>query len=159
PIFVHPNDFMAKERLSKYYMGIVVGTLAETTVAVSSLLLGNVFGKFQKLKMVFCHGGGAIPYQIGRLQHAVDIREELKDANVDISKGIRNILFDSVVFTPEALDFLIKETGEDNVVLGTDYPFNMGNWNSAKDLQNLSTISETTRNKVMLENTKKLYGL
>ncbi len=159
PIFVHPNDFMAKERLSKYYMGIVVGTLAETTVAVSSLLLGNVFAKFPKLKMVFCHGGGAIPYQVGRLEHAVKIRQEFKDANVDIRKALKNILFDSVVFTPNALEFLINETGEDNVVLGTDYPFNMGNWGSARDIENLAAINGETRNKIMLENTRKLYSL
>lgn len=157
PIFVHPNDFFGKERLSKYYMGIVVGTLAETTVAVTSVLFGGVFRKFPKLKMIFCHGGGAIPYQVGRLKHAVSIRDELKGANVDVDADIKNVFFDTVVFDNESLEYLVGKTGVDNVVLGTDYPFNMGNWNSAKDLEKHPSIPASKKEQIFLGNARKLY--
>lgn len=160
PIFVHPNDFLGGDRLSKYYMGIVVGTLAETTVAVTSMIFGGIFNKFPKLKMVFCHGGGAIPYQSGRLKHAVSIRNELKGSNVDVDKSLKNnIYFDSVVFDDEALQFLIEKSGADNVLLGTDYPFNMGNWDSAKALGDHKGVDDLSKNKIFLENTMKLYKL
>ncbi len=159
PIFVHPNDFLGPERLQKYYMGIVVGTLAETTVAVTSMIFGGVFNKFPKLKMIFCHGGGAIPFQVGRLKHAVSIRDELRGSDVDVDRGLKNVFFDSVVFDDEALKFLVEKTGSDNVLLGTDYPFNMGNWHTAKDLANHKTIPAAAKEKIFLGNTKKLYRL
>ena len=159
PIFVHPNDFLGKERLEKYYMGIVVGTLAETTVAVTSMLFGGVFNKFPKLKMIFCHGGGAIPYQVGRLKHAVTIRDELRGSNVDVQKGLKNIFFDTVVFDGESLQFLVDKTGVDNVLLGTDYPFNMGNWNSARDVTGHPGFDEKVKRQVVLDNARKLYNL
>lgn len=159
PIFVHPNDFLGGDRLSKYYMGIVVGTLAETTVAVTSMIFGGIFNKFPKLKMVFCHGGGAIPYQAGRLKHAVNIRDELKGSNVDVDKALKNIYFDTVVFDDPSLQFLVEKTGAENVLLGTDYPFNMGNWDSAKALDNHKGIDQATKNKIFIENTKSLYRL
>ncbi len=159
PIFVHPNDFLGGERLKKYYMGIVVGTLAETTVAVTSMIFGGVFNQFPNLKMVFCHGGGAIPYQSGRLKHAVNIRDELKGSNVDVDRSLKNIYFDTVVFDDEALQFLIEKTGADNVLLGTDYPFNMGNWDSQKALSAHKGVNDAVKNQIFTENTKKLYNL
>lgn len=159
PIFVHPNDFLGADRLSKYYMGIVVGTLAETTVAVTSMIFGGIFNKFPKLKMVFCHGGGAIPYQSGRLKRAVSIRDELSGSNVDVDRSLKNIYFDTVVFDDESLKFLVEKTGKDNVLLGTDYPFNMGNWNSAKALASHSGIDDASKNKIFIDNTRNLYKL
>jgi len=160
PIFVHPNDFLGPERLAKYYMGIVVGTIAETTIAVTSLLFGGVYNKFPKLRMIFCHGGGAIPFQIGRLKRALSIRNELKGANVDIDRSLRtNVFFDTVVFDISSLNFLVNNTGADNVLLGTDYPFNMGNWNSVKQVEMDPNISDSFKNQILFENAKKLYKL
>lgn len=159
PIFIHPNDFLGKDRLAKYYMGIVVGTLAETTVAVTSVLFGGVIGKFPKLNMIFCHGGGAIPYQVGRLQHAVSIRDELKGSNVDVERDLKNIFFDTVVFDDQSLEYLVKKTGDENVLLGTDYPFNMGNWNSALNVEAHPTVDRKSKNRIFLDNAKKLYHL
>ena len=159
PIFVHPNDFLGRERLEKYYMGIVVGTIAETTVAVSSVLFGGVIGKFPRLKMIFCHGGGAIPYQIGRLRHAIGTRNEFGKNTVDIDKSMKNIYFDTVVFSPSSLSFLVNETGVENVVLGTDYPFNMGNWNSFNDIEKAGEISRKEKDLIEIGNAKKLYRL
>lgn len=159
PVFVHPNDFLGKERLAKYYMGIVVGTLAETTVAVTSVLFGGVIKRFPKLKMIFCHGGGAIPYQVGRLQQAVSIRDELKGSDVNIDRDLKNIFFDTVVFDEESLQYLVSKTGDQNVLLGTDYPFNMGNWHSAHDVRDHPTIGQDSKDRIFLDNARKLYNL
>ena len=137
PIFVHPNDFLGPERLSKYYMGIVVGTVAETTIAVTSLLLGGVFKKFPGLKFIFCHGGGAIPYQISRIKHALTTRDEIKGSTPFDDKDLKNLFFDSVLFDRRSMQFFVDAWGVDNVVFGTDYPFNMGNWKSHETLESL----------------------
>ena len=98
PIFVHPNDFLGGERLSKFYMGIVVGTVAETTVAITSLLLGGVLKKFPRLKFIFCHGGGAMPFQIGRIKHATEVREEVRGREPFNDENLKQIFFDTVLF-------------------------------------------------------------
>ncbi|MEM0158159.1 MAG: amidohydrolase family protein [Thermoplasmataceae archaeon] len=159
PIFVHPNDFMGGKRLQKYYMGIVVGTLAETTVAVTSMVFGGVFRVFPQLNMIFCHGGGAIPYQIGRLMHAARTRKEIQGMETDIHALMKTIHFDTVVFREDALLTLLRERGVNNVVFGTDYPFNMGQWDSAKMIKNASGIEPGARRKILAENAKRLYGL
>ncbi|OWP56851.1 MAG: hypothetical protein B2I17_03575 [Thermoplasmatales archaeon B_DKE] len=159
PIFVHPNDFMGKERLEKYYMGIVVGTIAETTVAVTSILFGRLMEEFPHLKMIFCHGGGAIPFQIGRLRHAIGTRNELNKSTLNVDESMRNIYFDTVVFSPSSLNFLVKETGSENVVLGTDYPFNMGNWNSFNDIEKADFMTRGEKDSIELRNAMKLYKL
>ncbi|MDS0256532.1 amidohydrolase [Thermoplasmatales archaeon AK] len=159
PIFVHPNDFMGGKRLQKYYMGIVVGTIAETTVAVTSMVFGGVFKRFPKLKMIFCHGGGAIPYQIGRLRHAAATRQEVRELGADLKSLMKTIYFDTVVFDDESLKLLVKERGDENVTLGTDYPFNMGQWDSASMISESRGIPESAKKKILFENAAKLYGL
>ena len=154
PIFVHPNDFLGPERLSKYYMGIVVGTIAETTIAVASLLLGGVFKKFPGLKFIFCHGGGAIPYQISRIRHALTTRDEIKGSVPFDDSDLKNLYFDSVLFDKDSMKFLVDTWGVDNVVFGTDYPFNMGNWRS-HDI--LGSLKLKEKEKVFEKNVMGLY--
>ena len=159
PIFVHPNDFLAKERFERYYMGIVVGTIAETTIAVTSTVFGGVFKKFPKLKMIFCHGGGAIPYQAGRLGRAVAVRDELSGSGVNVRKALENVYFDTVLFDNLSLEFMIDQIGARNVVFGTDYPFNMGNWTSAKMIKEDPKLDLDTKNTILVENSRALYGV
>ncbi len=157
PIFVHPNDIMAKERFNKYYAEIVIGTIVETSTTLTAMLLGNVFKRFNRLKAIFCHGGGAIPYQISRLEHAVKVRKEI-DPSVDIRASLRNVYFDTVLFNDDSLEFLIKSMGVEHVVLGTDYPFNMGDWDSANRVLNLKPITQDQKKKILYDNPASLYS-
>lgn len=159
PVFVHPNDFLGKERLEKYYMGIVVGTVAETTIAVTSTIFGGIFKKFPKLKMIFCHGGGAIPFQVGRLEHAVEVREEVSESKINVRDALRNVFFDTVLFDNKSLDFMVRQIGPDNVLMGTDYPFNMGNWNSAKMIASHPELDDSVKQQLLLGNVRNLYRL
>ncbi len=154
PILVHPADIMSPDRMRKYYMEIVVGTLAETTVAITSLLFGGVLRQFPKLKFVFCHGGGAVPYQIGRLRRATEVREDLKGIDV---WDLRKLYFDAVLFEPLSLEFLVKTVGVDRVVLGTDYPFNMGDWRAVEIVKRTS-LNEEDKMRIAWRNAVELYG-
>jgi|ECHnycMinimDraft_1075156.scaffolds.fasta_scaffold00453_4 aminocarboxymuconate-semialdehyde decarboxylase len=158
PIFVHPNDVLGAERMRKYYLEIVMGTIAETSIAISSVIFGGVTEQFPKLKFIFCHGGGAIPYQIGRLKRAIEVREELKGGKVSIERAFNNLYFDTVLFYPLSIKFLIDVAGKDRIVLGTDYPFNMGDWDIVKRIRDLS-LDEKVKEDVYYKNAKRIYKL
>ncbi len=157
PILVHPNDPLGPERLKKYYMGIVVGTLFETTVAASSLIFGGVLKRLPRLKFIFCHGGGALPYQLGRLERGAVVRSEMKESGVSVDEDFHRLYFDSVVFRNSSLEFLLDVAGPDRVVFGTDYPFNMGDPRSFENIKQLPESGET-KSKIA-SNAKPLYGL
>jgi len=157
PILVHPNDILAPDRMKKYYLPIALGTLAETDLAVASVLFGGILERFPKLKFIFCHGGGTIPYQVGRIKRAADVREEItrKDA---VQKHFSKLYFDTVLFDEGALKFFISRVGSERAVFGTDYPFNLGTWDAVSRMINLDLDNES-KTKVMLSNATELYKL
>jgi len=159
PILVHPNDILGRDRMKRYYLPIVVGTLLETTIAIASVIFGGVLDKFPRLKFIFCHGGGAVPYQIGRLQRALEVRDECKG----LVRGraidyLKKIYVDTVVFDDDSLDFLVKRMGPENVVLGTDYPFNMGEWDSHLRVGRLDITKENIE-KILVHYAKRLFKI
>ena len=157
PVLIHPNDPLGPERLERYYMAIIVGTLLETTTAVSTLIYGGVLKRLPRLKFVLCHGGGAIPYQIGRLAAGSRVRKELKEAEPSVEQDFRKLYFDSVLFSGSSLKFLLDTAGPDRVVFGTDYPFNMGDPHSMDDIRRLP-VDEGVKSRIA-SNARSLYGL
>ena len=127
-IFIHPHGGIAGERLSSYYMKNFVWLPFDTTIAAASLVFGGVLERHPKLKICLAHGGGFVPYQAGRFQHAYDVRPEAK---VNLPNGpaasIGRLYYDTIVHKKSVLEFLVKEAGADRVLLGSDYPFDMGN--------------------------------
>jgi 4-oxalmesaconate hydratase len=95
----------------------------EETIAVYGLLNSSVFQDFPNLKIVCSHGGGAIPYQIGRFNAGTAPRKDM-----DISKSIlfqdrlKSMYFDTVLYSKEALELLIKVVGPDNLLFGSECP-------------------------------------
>ncbi|MEM4303257.1 MAG: amidohydrolase family protein [Candidatus Caldarchaeum sp.] len=159
PVFVHPNEVMSPDRHRKYYSSIVVGTLAETTLAISSIIFGGVLDRFPRLKLIFAHGGGAVPFQAGRLEHASKVRQECKGLNRNFMEYLKMIHYDSVLFMPEALEYLIRLFSVKNVLLGTDYPFNMGDFQSHRLVESLDSLTHEERAMILSENAKRLYCL
>jgi len=157
PILVHPNDIVGADRMKKYYLPIVVGTLVETTIAIASVIFGGVLEKFPNLKFIFCHGGGAVPYQLGRLERALEAREECKGKiKGEVKDYFRKLYFDTVLFSEDSLKFLIQRVGSEKLVLGTDYPFDMGDWFSLSRIGRLS-LSKQDYDLIVRENARKLY--
>ncbi len=125
-LFVHPLGCSLGERLSDYYLINVVGHPAETAVALSHLIFGGVLDRFPRLKICAAHGGGYLPFYIGRSDHAYEVRPESRTTARRPSSYLRQIWFDSLVYRGDALRHLIDIAGASQVVLGTDYPFDMG---------------------------------
>jgi aminocarboxymuconate-semialdehyde decarboxylase len=112
--------------LAGYHLSNVVGNPHETFVAASRLIVGGVFDRHPGLRVQLVHGGGAFPYQLGRLEHAYGAREETKSvAKRNPMSYLDQFLFDTVVFDERALRFLLELAGPERVVFGTDLPFDM----------------------------------
>jgi aminocarboxymuconate-semialdehyde decarboxylase len=123
PVFVHPTTGgLGLEVLEAHYLWNTVGNPTETTITAAHLVMQGVMDDHPGLKVVLAHGGGAITPLRGRLQHA----QTFKPPGRDVIAAIRRFHFDTVVFDPGVLRALVDFAGPDRVVLGSDYPFDMG---------------------------------
>jgi aminocarboxymuconate-semialdehyde decarboxylase len=127
-ILVHPWDMMGRETMPKYWLPWLVGMPAEQSRAACSLIFGGVLERLPKLRVMFAHGGGSFPYTIGRIEHGFRMRPDL--VAVDNARNPREyfkrMYFDSCVHDSQALTYLLDVVGRDRVMLGTDYPFPLG---------------------------------
>jgi len=127
-LFVHPWDMASGGRFSKYWLPWLVGMPAETATAICCLLMGGVLQRFPRLKVCFAHGGGSFPFTVGRIQHGYNVRPDLCATDCDVAprEFLGKIWTDSLVHDNTALELLLEVIGEDRVMLGTDYPFPLG---------------------------------
>lgn len=125
-ILIHPHDVAGAERMKGYHLRNLVGNPMETALAASRLLFAGVLQRHPELRVVLAHGGGALPWLLGRLDRGFRVRPECRDGETAPSQTARRFLYDTVVHSPEALRALIAWMGPTQIVLGTDYPFDMG---------------------------------
>jgi len=126
PILVHPHDVAGVNRMGAYYLNNLVGNPMETTLAGARLLFGGVLERYPGLRIILSHGGGALPHLIGRLEHGYGVRPEAKLRAKAPIEHLRKLYFDTVVFNHGVLRHVVETAGVEQVVLGTDYPFDMG---------------------------------
>jgi len=127
-VFVHPWDMMGEGDMQKYWLPWLVGMPAEVSRAICSLIFSGVLERLQGLRICFAHGGGSFPATIGRIDHGFNVRPDLCAIDNPHSprKYLGRIYFDSLVHEPAKLDFLVKLVGADQIALGSDYPFPLG---------------------------------
>jgi len=127
-ILVHPWDMMGKESMPKYWLPWLVGMPAELSRAACSLVFGGVLERLPDLRLCLAHGGGSFPYTIGRIEHGFNMRPDLvaTDNFRNPREYLSRLYFDSWVADPRALRYLIDTCGVKQVMLGTDYPFPLG---------------------------------
>ncbi len=159
-IFVHPWDMAGQKQMPKYWLPWLVGMPAETSLAICSMIFGGVFQRLPKLRVAFAHGGGSFPYTIGRVEHGFVVRPDL--CAVDNPYNPRNYLgkfyVDSLVHDPQALDFVMKLLGEDKIVLGTDYPFPLGELEAGSLIHSMP-YSQALKEKLLSSNALEWLGL
>lgn len=127
-VFVHPWEMMGEKDMQKYWLPWLVGMPAETSRAICSLIFSGTLEKCKDLRICFAHGGGSFPSTIGRIEHGWQVRPDLCaiDNPINPQDYVRKIYYDSLVHSPEMLEFLVKFAGAERVALGTDYPFPLG---------------------------------
>lgn len=125
-VFLHPFGCSLDERLDRFYLSNTVGQPVENAVALSHLIFAGVLDRHPNLRLVAAHGGGYLPFAIGRSDRGWKVRPEARRCRHEPSSYLTKIWFDTVVHDPRALRALIEVAGASQVVLGSDFPFDMG---------------------------------
>ena len=126
-IFMHPLGFTQGERLTNHYFNNVIGNPLDTTIAVSLLIFDGVVQRNPKIKFIAAHGGGFIAHYWARMDHAWKARPDCRTViKRKPSSYLEKFYFDTITFDPAMLKNLIDRYGADHVLLGTDYPYDMG---------------------------------
>jgi aminocarboxymuconate-semialdehyde decarboxylase len=126
-ILLHPINVAGADRLSSYYLGNLIGNPLDTTIAAACLVFSGVLERHPTLKICLAHGGGFVPYQAGRFLHGWHVRKEPKGKlPKPPTESLARFYFDTIVHSKDVLEFLVGNAGADRVLLGSDYPFDMG---------------------------------
>lgn len=125
PLLIHPHYVAGQNRMGEYNLRNLVGNPTETALAGARLLLGGVLERHPHLLVILSHGGGALPHLVGRLEHGYRVRPECRSAAIPPSTGLKQFYYDTVVFHPMVLKHVVEIVGASQLILGTDYPFDM----------------------------------
>ncbi|RFC71032.1 amidohydrolase family protein [Streptomyces sp. AcE210] len=126
-VFLHPFGCTLDERLDQWYLSNSVGQPTENAVALSHLIFSGVLDRHPDLKIIAAHGGGYLPTHIGRADHAWTTRADAGSGCAHLpSSYLKRLYFDSLVHDPYVLRELVRVAGADRVLLGSDFPFDMG---------------------------------
>jgi len=125
-LFMHPLGFTHGQRLCEHYLNNLIGNPLESAIAVSHLIFGGVLERYPRLKLCVAHGGGYLPTYWGRMDHAWRERDDCRQfIPRPPSEYLRRLYFDTVVFDRRHLRFLLDTYGPEQLLMGTDYPFDM----------------------------------
>lgn len=156
---LHPQGFTHGQRMDDYYLVNVVCMPLASTVALSRMILGGVWERNPNFKMLVVHGGGYLPFYFARTDHAHSVRPELrKHITRKPSEYLHKLHFDTTVFEPKMVEYLLDEFGEEHVLLGTDYPFDMGPTDPLAFLAEVD-MSDTARDLVLGGNAARLFKI
>ena len=159
-IFMHPIGFTQGQRLMDHYFNNVIGNPLETTVAASHLIFDGVMDRYPRLKILLPHAGGYLAHYWARMDHAhrarPDCRTVIKKAP---SSYLKKFYFDTITFDRDMLRSLIDKWGDDHVVLGTDYPFDMGEVDPVGLIESVARLGRAEKNRIMGSNAARLLGI
>ncbi|KAL3210682.1 hypothetical protein MRX96_008631 [Rhipicephalus microplus] len=160
-LFVHPWDMPPSKRYDKYWMQWLVGMPAETTAAICEVMFGGLLERFPRLKLCFAHGGGSLPYTVGRIQHGFDVRPDLcaVDNKIPPKSYLGDLYADSLVHSHGSLRLLLDVLGEDRVMLGSDYPYPLGEIERPGRLIETSGLQDSLKEKLLWKNAASFLGI
>jgi aminocarboxymuconate-semialdehyde decarboxylase len=159
-VFIHPSGFTEPRRFGRFYFSNVIGNPLDTTMALHHLIFDGVLERYPSLKIIASHGGGYLPAYSGRIDHAWGART---DAHGTLPKApsfyLKKIYLDTIVFTPHQLEALVELFGVDKILLGTDYPYDMGEYDPIGHIASVASFTDADRAAIAGGNAKALFGL
>jgi aminocarboxymuconate-semialdehyde decarboxylase len=160
-VLVHPWDMMGGARTARWMMGWTVSMPAETQLSIVALILGGGFDRLPKsLRICFAHGGGSFAFLLGRLENAWHNRDVARGRSAQPPAAYTDRFYvDSAVFDARALRLLIEVMGEERVMLGSDYPFPLGEQRVGKLIRDMADLSDAARRKLLVANARRFLGL
>jgi aminocarboxymuconate-semialdehyde decarboxylase len=159
-VLVHPWDMMARDRMPDHMMPWTVGMPAETQLSVVALILSGAFDRLPpNLRICFAHGGGSFAFLLGRLQNAWENHPVARGTcQSPPSHYVDRFFVDCAVFEERTLKFLLDIMGEDHIVLGSDYPFPLGE-KRVGALVRRSGLPSQVKAKVLAANATRFLGI
>ncbi len=160
PVLVHPTapPGIRTMDMAKHHLVPPVGFIFDTTIALARMLYDGFLDRYPNLKIIAAHGGGALPYLVGRLDIC---HEKIPGCGAHTKElprdGMRRIYVDSVVFQKEALELAVAVCGPENVLYGSDYPHNIGDM--AGCLSRVDALASGVRDKVRGENARRIFRI
>jgi aminocarboxymuconate-semialdehyde decarboxylase len=160
PIFLHPLKVIGMEdRLKKYFLANLLGNPFDTAAAAAHLIFGGVLDRFPRLNFVLPHGGGALPFLIGRLRHGAERRPELAHMQGDVTRYLKRFYYDTITHADASFAYLVELVGAERILLGSDYCFDMGYERPVEVVANLPSITDDERAAILAGNAEKLLGI
>jgi len=159
-VFVHPQGpSIGQERMGQYYLPFMVGYPADSALAAARLILGGVLERLPRLRLCFAHGGGAFPAALGRLDHGHRVRPEAKKFIAQPpSRYAKSLYFDTLTHDPRLLAFNLEKFGSERIMIGSDYPFDMGVDSPLSQLEGLS-LSAADRDNITHQTARRFLRL
>ena len=158
-IFAHPNTQGSAGRLDCYYLTNLIGNPLDTTIMVGKLMFSGALDELPDLKILLAHGGGFLPYQIGRFDHGHAVRPDTSvHTRSKPLEMLRRFYFDALTHSPQSIRHLIDVVGADRVVIGTDAPFDMGEEHPVESIDAVPGITAAERENIFYRNAERLFG-
>lgn len=159
-IFLHPSGFTDTSRLKEHFLTNVIGNPLDTTLAIAHIVYGGVLERYPGLKFVVAHGGGYMGHYPARMDHAYRVRPECHDhIKRPPSYYMKKIYYDTMVFGETQLEHLVKLWGENHVVIGTDYPYDMGYYKPVDFIERTKSLTRKQKDAIIGGNAAKILGL
>ena len=160
PAFVHPANVLGADRLAPFFLNNLIGNPTDTAVAAGCLIFGGVLAEMPSLKFVLAHGGGTCPLLRGRWEHAWKLNL-VEDSVITRppSEYFRKLYFDTLTHSAPYLSALVEQVGADRVMLGSDYPFGMGDFTPPYSVAGLPHTSEGDKALIESANAIRVFGL
>ena len=156
-VFIHPIAPRDRGALDAHYLRNIIGNPLETTIAATSLLAGGRAHRHERIELCLAHGGGYTCAAAGRLRHAQGVRAELRDmAPSSAQELVRRFRYDTLVHDEATLRQLVDAAGIDNVLLGTDFPADMGQPDAAADIRANPLLTSEERDAILAGNARRI---
>ena len=157
-VVIHPCNPLPGVDLSRNFLDNMVGRPAESSIAVARLLFSGVLERYPDLVVCVVHGGGFIPYQVGRMQRGFQAAPHLTAKHISTAPAemAERLYYDTVLNDARALAFLVDRMGADQVVVGTDYPFEMGDPSPVQTVNEIPGLSDDQRDLILEGNVARL---
>jgi aminocarboxymuconate-semialdehyde decarboxylase len=160
PVFVHPWDMPGSPRLDRWMAQWLVGMPAETHLSVLAMILGGVFDRVdERLRICFAHGGGSFAFWLGRMNNAWHKRHDvIGTSQYPPAHYMGRFYVDSVVFDERALRLLVDTVGADRVLIGSDYPYPLGERPAGGLVRKAGFLDDATRDMILAGNASAFLG-
>ena len=158
-IFAHPYAFTPECGLEGYYLRNLIGNPLQSTIMAANLMYSGALDELKQLKICLAHGGGYVPYQIGRFAHGHKVRKETRAlTKTSPYKLMRRFCYDTLTHDPRALRYLIDLVGADRVTIGTDAPFDMGDEAPMDTVRAVKRLTAKEREQICYRTALSLVG-